>query len=531
MLHSVLHHSYVMDVQTPSLLARDAPRSERDPDLQAASTANVAEFRVYSSLTRRTDQDSPTSHSWGGTNLAMRALTGTFADSSHESAFAAQLFRLAFPAHILLMALSLAISIWESLLWTSAEKPLGVAFLLCTETLGLVGRILLHYHLMHDLVRAQRWGSRVWTVTTVLSCIAIVCWYAIAPASELAKEDFSTSLAFLAVALTNGSHGMGFLQKLALMGALLACDLSVLALCGEVVLPSTLMDVGTAVVGTVLAHMAELKMRHSYAEKRRLAEERRQLEEIRKRLDQKLLEQRNEQGLLEQRNEQLRKEKDRLDYERRFALHQVGLKRSETGARERATCVGPPSVDMLTSGCGGVPVETALYYPLAQPAGGGRHVSWTHPANASDSQCAREQAPVVGILRGARVTTEWSGGASTGGDSSSTEPEITHILPTNASLGARMPLPLEMPQPVYPLRLSHCSSEASSGSRMVDAGLPPRAAGGDMHTFRGAFTLSGASTLPGASTLSNMHTTVPTEMDTNMHTVPRRTVRSWFFTH
>ena len=104
----------------------------------------------------------------------MRPLTGTFADSSHESAFAAQLFRLAFPAHILLMALSLAISIWESLLWTSAEKPVGVAFLLCTETLGLVGRILLHYHLMHDLVRAQRWGSRVWTVTTVLSCIAIV---------------------------------------------------------------------------------------------------------------------------------------------------------------------------------------------------------------------------------------------------------------------------------------------------------------------------------------------------------------------
>ena len=171
--------------------------------------------------------------------------------------------------------------------------------------------------------------------------------------------------------------------------------------------------------------------------------------------------------------EQLRSEKERLDYERRFALHQVGLERSETGARD------PPSMDMLTSGCGRVPIETALDYPLAQPAGGGRHVAWTtHPGNASDSQCAREKAPVVGILREARVTTEWSGGASTGGGSSSTEPEIMHILPTNASLGARMPLPLEMPQPAYPLRLSHCSSEASSGSRMVDAGLPPGAAAG-----------------------------------------------------
>ena len=468
------------------MLAPEAPRSEHDPDLPAAAA-----------------------------NLAMRPFTGTFADASHESAFAAQLYRLAFPAHLLLMALTLAIAIWETLAWKFIDdKPAEVSFLLellcpLAEAFGLVGRILLHYHLTHDWVRGQRWGSRVWMVTTVLSCIAIAWWYAMAPASAcpLAKEDFATSLAILAVALCNGSHGMGFLQKLAPMGALIACELFILALCGEVVLPSTLLDVATACVGTVLAHIAELKMRHNYAE-------RRQLEEIRRRQDQKLLEQRSDQRLLEQRNEQLRKEKDRLDYERRFALHQVGLKRSETGARERATCVGPPSVDMLTSGCGGVPVETALYYPLAQPAGGGRHVSWTHPANASDSQYAREQAPVVGILRGARVTTEWSGGASTGGDSSSTEPEITHILPTNASLGARMPLPLEMPQPVYPLRLSHCSSEASSGFRMVDAGLPPRAAGGDMHTFRGASTLSGASTLPGASTLSNMHTTVPTETDT-----------------
>ena len=477
----------LMDVQTPSLLARDAPRSERDPDLQAAAT-----------------------------NLAMRPFTGTFADSSHESAFAAQLFRLAFPAHILFMALSLALSIWETLACPLAETALGVAFLLCSlaQTLGLVGRILLH--LMHDLARGQRWGSRVWTATTVLSGIAIVSWYAAAPASALAKEDFAGSLAILVIALCNGSHGMGFLQKLVPMGALLVCELSVLALCGEVVLSSILMDVGTAVVGTAVAHMAELKMRHSYAEKRRLAEERRQLEEIRKGLDQKLLEQRKRERLLEQRNEQLREEKDRLDYERRFALHQVGLERSETGARERATCVGPTSMDMLTSGCGRVPIETALDYPLAQPAGGGRHVAWTtHPGNASDSQCAREKAPVVGILREARVTTEWSGGASTGGGSSSTEPEITHILPTNASLGARMPLPLERPLPVYPLRLSRCSSEASSESRMVDVEMPPRPAGDDMHAFPGASTLSGASTLLGASTLS------VAAVAGDMHTVPR----------
>jgi hypothetical protein len=39
----------------------------------------------------------------------MHAVTGTFADPAHESAFAAQLFRMAFPLHALLTLLCLAI--------------------------------------------------------------------------------------------------------------------------------------------------------------------------------------------------------------------------------------------------------------------------------------------------------------------------------------------------------------------------------------------------------------------------------------
>ena len=42
-------------------------------------------------------------------DLSMHALTGTFADPAHESAFGAQSFRLAFPLHVLLMVLCLAI--------------------------------------------------------------------------------------------------------------------------------------------------------------------------------------------------------------------------------------------------------------------------------------------------------------------------------------------------------------------------------------------------------------------------------------
>ena len=46
----------------------------------------------------------------------------------------------------------------------------------------------------------------------------------------------------------------------------------------------------------------------------------------------------------------------------------------------------------------------------------------------------------TGILREPRVYT--SGAASVGGDSASTDHEIMRILPTNASLGARVPRPL-----------------------------------------------------------------------------------------
>jgi len=62
-----------------ALLARPAPRSERDPDLEAATAI-----------------------------LAMNPVTGAFADPSHESAFAAQFFRKAYPAHVVLLTFCLA---------------------------------------------------------------------------------------------------------------------------------------------------------------------------------------------------------------------------------------------------------------------------------------------------------------------------------------------------------------------------------------------------------------------------------------
>ena len=386
------------------------------------------------------------------TNLAMDPVTGTFADPSHETAFGAQLFRLAFPAHVLLMAFTVGIGymIWCAIPSVDVLVLSGVVFLLIL-TFGLVGRVLLH--LLHEPVRGQRLGSRVWTAGTVLINLACASGYAANPATacQPVKEDYLSALFLLATALVNGSHGMGFVHKLALMVPMLICELFVLALCG--ILPRSIegMEVGALGVGTAVAHMAELKMRQLYVERRQLEETRKIWDEDRRRL--------------EQRNEQLRQEKERLDYERHFALHQVaGLQRSDKGARERATSIGPPSLDILTSGCGtelaATPAATA-----PPPTGGGRHVACTQPtqpADVSNSQYARGGA-VVGTLREARVTAEWPGADSTGGNSASTELEIVRILSTNASLGARMPRPV-----------SPCSPEPSPG--MADAELPPRAA-------------------------------------------------------
>ena len=71
----------------PRLLT--AAKRSNDPDLEAPVPAEAA---IPSPI-----ETAP-----------MHWVTGTFADPSHESAFAAQLFRMAYPAHVLLLTVLLA---------------------------------------------------------------------------------------------------------------------------------------------------------------------------------------------------------------------------------------------------------------------------------------------------------------------------------------------------------------------------------------------------------------------------------------
>ena len=151
-----------------------SPAVTRSDALEESSSSDTttAQPRTASGL-----EDPPPS-----TNLALHTATGSFIDPSHEKAFAAQLFRLAFPGHVLLMALALALSTWMAIVappgvWSELVAKMDAA----CATFALVARVILHR--MHDLVRAQRLGSWTWTAVVVLICITDASSYIVPPSA------------------------------------------------------------------------------------------------------------------------------------------------------------------------------------------------------------------------------------------------------------------------------------------------------------------------------------------------------------
>ena len=81
----------------------------RLPLRRAARLQSFREGRSYNS-SQATHRGASTEHD--PANIVMHPVTGTFADPMHESAFAAQFFRLAFPCHAFLMVLMGACMAW-----------------------------------------------------------------------------------------------------------------------------------------------------------------------------------------------------------------------------------------------------------------------------------------------------------------------------------------------------------------------------------------------------------------------------------
>ena len=260
----------------PALLAGDSPRSEHDPELGATAADTIA----------------------------MHPVTGAFADPLHESAFAAHLFRLAFPCHASLMVLLLGLTIWTAF-GPPAElfAVLAWSVLVLILALGLVGRVLVHR--MNDSVRGQRIGSWTWMAVVVLGYIADMCGFLKAPAVSCAQLSESAALlplVYYAIALINASHGLGFVCKAALIGLVLVDCFSVIAVCNEAGLVLVFIAVvPMTIFGFTVAHVAEIHLRHSYAETQRLKDQKEKVDGEKRRLEERL--------------EQLRGEMERLMYD------------------------------------------------------------------------------------------------------------------------------------------------------------------------------------------------------------------------
>ena len=107
-------------------------RSEHEPDLTAAAAAAPVP-------------------------LAMHPVTGAFADPTHESAFAAQFFRVAFPCHGKI-ALDLSVFTW-AMLFSRPEKMRTLwSMVALISAFFMLGRVLIHS--IVDSVRGQRIGSQ-----------------------------------------------------------------------------------------------------------------------------------------------------------------------------------------------------------------------------------------------------------------------------------------------------------------------------------------------------------------------------------
>lgn len=254
-------------------LLSDAARSELDPDLlEAAPSANTARQLLSDAARSEHDPDILLKAATANTatantataNTAINSITGAFADLSLEVAFAAQLFRIAFPVHILLLAIMLAC--WTLL--ASLDSLAYWAIFELASCLGLVGRVLVHR--MHDKVRGQRMGSWTWTALIVVTCIADVGSYIQVPADACqhlwSEQCMVVPLMYLAGSLTNASHGLSFFHKLALIVVMLVDGFVAIAVCREG--SSTVKSaIGVAVLGSACAHVVELQLRRSYAER------------------------------------------------------------------------------------------------------------------------------------------------------------------------------------------------------------------------------------------------------------------------
>ena len=114
------------------------------------------------------------------------------------------------------MVLTLGFTVLIVLVATTPDLKVAWGTGALGAALGLAGRVLLHRH-FHS-VRGQRIGARAWTALYLVGCLANLGGYALPGACASTQKLYPIPLLGLALALANGTLGMSFAHKTALIG-------------------------------------------------------------------------------------------------------------------------------------------------------------------------------------------------------------------------------------------------------------------------------------------------------------------------
>ena len=146
-----------------------------------------------------------------------------------------------------------------------------VGFVVCGAAPALVCRVLLHRTGSRDPVRSQRIGSWALTVLLALNLAADMVHFLVAPDATrlfVLRVKYMVPFVFFLLVLVNGSHGLGFTCKFALVALMLTdCIVGMISCHDPELDPWLICTIGVVVLGAATTHTAELYLRRSYAEK------------------------------------------------------------------------------------------------------------------------------------------------------------------------------------------------------------------------------------------------------------------------
>ena len=316
------------------------------------------------------------------------------------------------------------------------QLPGIVLFLQFAQDVLLPHGLRLTLHQQQDQERAQRIGAWSWTAS-LAAISAFIGVLLVDPDFACLGDHGEHFIPFVAFghSIVNGSHGMAFAHKTALIVLIPVRSLLVIGLCNNY-FAIELSAIGMQILGYVIAHAVEMRLRRSYAhklctdlllrdeDKRLLAEEKRRLEateQLQAEKDRRLEE---EKRLVEERNEQLLAEKERLLYDLLRRGHPVDD--DSRSAIRRGLQAGPSRVSTpyQTSGDSskaGGPVPSASP-PPSLPPGPPSSVSSGHTAEffsklwhtATQSEDGRQRLESSGEALAAPNTLSGAPGASSG---------------------------------------------------------------------------------------------------------------------